>query len=419
LAGCDEVAIQESINVEVAGIRLGARDPNLPHPEGVAALVPTLAVVFVVVAVVLFLVVLIVLAFVFPCQPLPLPAAIAQHAFYCVILLTGTFLVVLLGVPAGSREGELTLTPTVVGVGEVVLLVANLELELAAVAGVVLAGHAEVEVGIFTGTPRPVGDEEVPHLVGIEEVARVDPGLLILVGLLDADAPGVVDVVVEGADAEVVGVAEGDGLAGGGVAIAEGDHLAHLGEVVLLVEGVEGDAEELVPAAVVLPAGGVASDDVHVLPPNDLRPSVREKMAVLIIGMVLGIDLVHPYYIVGCRFAIKVVDAAIHVNLAVGAKGLAAGIGMSLVQGSLDHFICQFLPVKIKVLALEVGHVGVDLVVVEEESTSILLHPTAVRSQLPSLVALSETTLSVPHPIGRDKTIRRNSHSRRGQYRHQ
>ena len=409
------------MNVEVAGIRLGARDPNLPHPEGVAALVPTLAVVFVVVVVVVVAVAvalfLVVLAFVFSCQPLPPPAAIAQHAFYCVILLAGIFLVVLLGVPAGSREGELTLTPTIVG--EVVLLVAHLELELAAVAGVVLAGHAEVEVGIFTGTPRPIVDEEVPHLVGIEEVTRVDPGLLILVGLLDADAPGVVDVVVEGADAEVIGVAEGDGLAGGGVAIAEGDHLAHLGEVVLLVEGVEGDAEELVPAAVVLPAGGVTSDDVHVLPPDDLRPSVREKMAVLIIGMVLGIDLVHPYYIVGCRFAIKVVDAAIHVNLAVGAKGLAAGIGMSLVQGSLNHFICQFLPMKIKVLALEVGHVGVDLVVVEEESTSILLHPTAVRSQLPSLVALSETTLSVSHPIGRDKTIRRNSHSRRGQYRHQ
>ena len=404
MAGYDEVAIQESLNVEVAGFRLGARDPNLPHPEGVAALVPPLAVVFVVAAVAVVVVVLfLVLAFVFPCQPLPPPAAIAQHAFYCIILLDGIFLVVLLGVPAGSREGELTLTPTIVG--EVVLLVANLELELAAVARVVLAGHAEVEVGIFTGTPRPIVDEEVPHLVGIEEVARVDPGLLILVGLLDADAPGVVDVVVEGADAEVIGVAEGDGLAGGGVAIAEGDHLAHLGEVVLLVEGVEGDAEELVPAAVVLPAGGVASDDVHVLPPNDLRSSVREKMAVLVIGMVLGMDLVHPYYIVGCRFAIKVVDAAIHVNLAVGAKGLAAGIGMSLVQGSLNHFICQFLPMKIKVLALEVGHVGVDLVVVEEESTSILLHPTAVRSQLPSLVALSETTLSVPNPIGRDKTI--------------
>ena len=102
LTGDNEVAIQESLKIEVASIRLGARDPNLPHPEGVAALVPPLAVVFVVIVLVLFLV----LASVFPFQPLPPPAAIAQHAFYCVILL------VLVGVLARSWEGELTPTST-------------------------------------------------------------------------------------------------------------------------------------------------------------------------------------------------------------------------------------------------------------------------------------------------------------------
>lgn len=85
----------------------------------------------------------------------------------------------------------------------------------------------------------------------------------------------------------------------------------------------------------------------------------------LIIWMVLGIDLIHPNDIVGCRLAIELVDATIHVNLAIGTEGLAAGIGVGLFQCRLDHFIGQFLPVKFKVLALEVGQVVLHLVVVK------------------------------------------------------
>lgn len=421
LAGRNEVAVQESLRIKTAGIGLGARDPNLPHSKGVAALVPTLTVI-----VVVFL--LVILASSPPFHPFPL-TSVAKHTLYCVFFFQFSLgvllrrcldiLVVLLLTFLGSRKGKLTIaTTTTIVVGEVVLLVAHLELELATVAGIVLAGHAQVEVGIFSRTPRPIGDEEIPHLVGVEEVAGVDTGLLILLGLLDADAPGVVDVIVEGANGKVVGVTEGDGLPRGGVAVAEGNHLAHLGEVVLLVEGIERDAEEFVAATIVLPARGVAGNDVHVLPTYDLRSTVSEKMAMLVVRVILGIDLVHPNDIVGCRLAIELIDAAVHVNLAIRTEGLATGIGVGLFQCRLDHFIGQFLPVKFKVLTLKVSKIVLHLVVVKEEGASILLHPTTVRGQLPAPVALSEAAFSVADSIGRNESILRwHGHSRGGQYR--
>ena len=422
LTSRNEVAVQESFCIETAGIGLGARDPDLPHSKGIAALIPTLPVI-----VVVFLLVVPAFSASFHSFQSFAPATIAEHTFNCIVFLqfSGATLllrrcldiVLLLLVSVGSWEGELTVATTTV-VGEVVLLVAHLKLKLATIAGVVLAGHAKIKVGIFCQTPRPIGDEEIPNLVGVEEVARIDPCLLILLGLLDADAPGVVDVVVEGADGEVIGVPKGDGLAGGGVAVAEGNHLTHLGQVVLLVEGVERDAKEFVPATVVLPARRVAGNDVHVLSTDDLRSTVSEKMTMLIVRMVLGIDLVHPNYVVGRRHALELVDAAVHVNLAIGAEGLAAGIGVGLLQCRLDHFIGQFPPMKFKVLALEVGQVVLDLVVVKEEGASILLHPTAVRSQLPALVALSKTAFPVANSIGSDvSTLRWDGHSRCGQYR--
>ena len=342
----------------------------MPHSKGIAALVPTLTVV--VAVVVVFLLVLLVLASLASLQPFS-PASVVKHTLHWIVFRQFSGILwrrclddirVLLLVSIRPGKGKLTVATTTI-VGEVVLLVAHLELELATIAGVVLTCDAKVEVGIFSRTPRSIGNKEIPHLVGVEEVARVDTGLLILLGLLDADAPGVVDVVVESADSKVIGIAKGDGLAGSGVAVAKGDHLTHLGEIVLLVEGVEGDAEEFVPATVVLPAWGVAGDDVHVLPTHDLRSAVGEKMAMLIVWVVLGIDLVHPNNIGWCRLAIELVDTAIHVNLAIGTEGLAAGIGVSLFQCRLDHFIGQFLPVKFKVLALEVGQVVLHLVVVK------------------------------------------------------
>ena len=73
---------------------------------------------------------------------------------------------------------------------------------------------------------------------------------------------------------------------------------------------------------------------------------------------------------------------------------------------------------KFKVLTLEVGQVVLYLIDVEEKGTSILLHPTTVRSQLPALVALSETTFSIADPTRRnDSILQWHGRSRGGQYR--